>query len=154
MAVTAKIEGIAVLGGIAGTAIATLTPAPYVGAILIGASAATAVAGAIVNAYVSRLAAVTAELASKSAQYDAAHTTLSSQRQRMRAELEAELYEHIQNLKAAHRADIFNTQRESFEEGATAVILGRLRPTASDTGDRATVIKLDPSRPRSTSGRY
>lgn len=154
MAVAAKIEGIAILGGVAGAAIATLTPAPYVGAILIGASAATAAAGAIVNAYVGRLAAVTAELASKTAQYDAAHATLTSQRQRMRAELEAELYEHIQNLKAAHRADIFNTHRESFEEGAKAALLGRLRPAAGDAPDRATVIKLDPNRPRSTSGRY
>lgn len=148
MTVTAKIMTFAAIGGIAGTIILLATDAPGLGGALLGAAIA-ALAGAVAfDTGLKQLNAEARELRQRRQQYEAAYSTLASQRHRMRTEFEEQIAEYTDTLNAAHQEDLSKSRREWFEEGFITAITGRLDEPEGPA--EAPVIRLNTHRRRIT----
>lgn len=139
----------AALGIATGAAAILLTSAPGLGGAILGAAAAAGAGASILDRRTQQLRIATDQLDEARRQYEAAHGTLAGQRERMRsAQIEADgrLSERTAVLNAAHHQELLETRAQWFEEGAKAVITGRL--PVDESSDLASIIPLGAHRHR------
>lgn len=139
----------AALGIATGIAAILLTSAPELGGAILGAAAAAGAGVGILDRRTQQLRIATDQLDEARRQYEAAHGTLAGQRERMRsAQIEADgrLSERTATLNAAHQRELLANQLQWFEEGAKAVIMGRL--PVDGPSDLASIIPLGAHRHR------
>jgi hypothetical protein len=139
----------AALGITAGVATILLTSAPGLGGAILGAATVAGAGASILDRRTHQLRSATDQLDEARRQYEAAHGTLAGQRERMRsAQIEADgrLSERTAVLNAAHHRELLENQLLWFEEGAKAVITGRL--PLDGPSDLASIIPLGAHRHR------
>lgn len=122
--------------GLSGVATTIATNLDTVGGVLIGVSAAAVGIFPLAR----RLLVATAQMEASRTQYEAAQATLGPQRARMLADYEGRLAEHVARLNAKHETEVFDTQCQWYERGATDALLGRLHGPAEQP--RASVVPL------------
>ncbi|MGA5820917.1 hypothetical protein ACPC54_23990 [Kitasatospora sp. NPDC094028] len=125
--------------GIAGLLMLTTEADPALAGILTGAAIAGIACLVVLDRRLAQIGHQSDELAESRAQYEAARATLTGQRARLRAAMEAELAQRLAEMEDRHKHELIRSRADGYVEGATDALAGR---RVAPGGDQADVISL------------
>lgn len=73
-------------------------------------------------------------------QYDAAFLTLSSQRERMRLNMEESVVSRMADLNGRHQHELAIAKADAFEDGVRAILGGHLGTPTDKASDRSAAV--------------